>query len=123
MGVGQPLRAGVVQVGQGAFLEGLRCVLVAGHRAFGIAGHWFVHPLYPFRRVEPAVAQFNQPSGGLGNGDSVWIVGIVDGGNVRRQSVWKRERLEGGGRRVTRIVALPKPRTESERPCFVKPAV
>ncbi len=38
VGVGQPLRASVGEIGQGAFFEGFGCVVVAGHRALGIAG-------------------------------------------------------------------------------------
>ena len=61
--VGEPLRAGVVEVRQRAFLERLRRVLVAGDRALGIAGNRLIDPLDPFGRVEPAVTQLDEPSG------------------------------------------------------------
>ena len=53
---GQPLRASVVQVGQGAFLESFRCVPVARNRALGIAGDRLVYSLHPFGRGEPCRA-------------------------------------------------------------------
>ena len=74
MRIGEPLRAGVVEVGEGALLQGLGRGLVAGNRPLGIACNRLVDPLDPFGRVEPAVAQFDQPPGGLGNGNGVWIM-------------------------------------------------
>ena len=74
MGVGEPLRAGVVKIGEGAFLEFLGCHLVSGYRALGIAGDRFIHPFYPFRRIEPAVTEFDQLPCGFGNGDGTWVV-------------------------------------------------
>lgn len=53
MGIDQPLRTGIVQVGQSAFLECFRGILVARNRTFGVAGDRLVYPLNPFRRVEP----------------------------------------------------------------------
>ena len=121
MRIGQPLRASVVQIGQGAFLEFFRYVLVAWHRTLGIAGDRLVYPLHPFGRIEPTVAQLDQPPGGLGNSNGVWIVGIVGSRNVGRQPGWKWKRLKGRGRRVTRTVFQGG--TKSERPRFVKSAV
>ena len=59
--VGEPLRAGVVEVRQGALLEGLLRIVVARNRTLRVAGNRPVDPLDPFGRVEPAVAQLDQP--------------------------------------------------------------
>ena len=45
MCIHQPLRAGVVQIRQRAFLEGLRGVLVAGNGALGISRDRLVDPV------------------------------------------------------------------------------
>ena len=54
--IGEPLRPGVVEVGQHALLERLRRILVAVNRPLRIAGRRLVDPFDPFRRVEPPVA-------------------------------------------------------------------
>ncbi len=46
----EPLRTGIVEVGQGAFLEFLRRRVVTRHQALGIAGDRLVHPLDPLGR-------------------------------------------------------------------------
>ena len=92
-------------------------------RVSRIARHRLVHPLNQFGRIEPAVAQFDQASGRVGDGDGVRIVCIARRRDVVRQVGRVGEGLEGGGRRVARIVALAEPRSELERPRLVKPAV
>ena len=111
MRVSKPLRAGIVEIGQGAFLELLRGGFVAGNRALGIAGNRLVDPFDPFGRVEPAVAQFNQPPCSLGNGDGAWVIRVLGSGNVRGQAFGKRECTESGSVRVTRIVSFAEPIT------------
>ena len=61
--IDEPLRASVVEVRQRALLDRLRRGLVAGNRAFRIAGDRLLDPLDPLGRVKPAVAQFCEPSG------------------------------------------------------------
>ena len=56
MRIDEPLWAGVVEVGQRAFLELRRRSFVTGDRALGIVGDRPVGPLDPFGRVEPAIA-------------------------------------------------------------------
>ena len=63
--VGEPLRAGVVEIGERAPLEFLGRSVIAGNRPLRIAGDGLVHPFHPLRRVEPAVAQLHQPPRGL----------------------------------------------------------
>ena len=50
-----------------------------GDGALGIAGNGLVDPGDPFRRVEPAVAQLDQPAGGFGDGDGARVVRVVAG--------------------------------------------
>ena len=68
MGVGEPLGAGVVEVGEGALLQLLGRGFVAGNGTLGIAWDRLVYPFDPFGRVEPAVAQFYKPAGSGGDG-------------------------------------------------------
>ena len=66
MSVGEPLRAGVVEVRQRPFPERLRSALVAWDRALRVPRNGLVDPLDPldpFGRIQPAVAQLDQPSG------------------------------------------------------------
>ena len=51
MGVGEPLGPGVVEVGEGAFVELLGGGRVVGDGALGIAGYGLVDPGDPLRRV------------------------------------------------------------------------
>ena len=104
VGVDELLRAGVVEVGEGALFELLGCGFVAGDRALGIARNWLVQPFQPFGRVEPAVAQFDQPPWSPGNGDGGQVAGVFSSGKVGRWPVREREGLQGGGGRVTRAV-------------------
>ena len=85
MRVGQPLRTGVVEVGQRTGFEVFGRGVVSGHWAFGIAGNGFVDPFHPFGRVEPAVAEGDEPLGRFGNGRGARVFGIVRGRDVRRQ--------------------------------------
>ena len=73
-----------------------------GEGAFGVVGGWFVDPVDPFGRVEPAVAAADEAAGGLGDGARV--VGIAGGGDVGSQAFGEREGLEGGGGGVGRTV-------------------
>ena len=57
----EPLRAGVVEVRQRALLERLRRVLVAENGPHRVSRNRLVNPLDPFRRIQPAVAQLEQP--------------------------------------------------------------
>ena len=59
--IGEPLRPIIVEVRQRALLERLGGGLVARNRTLRIAGDRLVHPVDPFRRVEPAVAQLDEP--------------------------------------------------------------
>ena len=56
MGVGEPLGAGVVEVGEGALLQLLGRGLVAGDGPKGIARDRLVDALYPCTSVQPKVA-------------------------------------------------------------------
>ena len=97
MGVREPLGAGVVEGGQGALLELLCRVFVAGGGAFGVAGNRFLQPLHPFGRVEPAVAEGDQAAGGLGDGAGAGVVGVGGRGDVGGEAVGEGEGLEGCG--------------------------
>ena len=121
--IGEPLRSGVVEVRQRARFERGCGGLVARHRTCRIAGNRLVQPLDPFGRIEPPVAQLDQPLSCVRDGGGARVVCIVGGGGVRRQPVGERKRLEGGGRGVARVVAFAEPRTEPERPHLVEPAV
>ena len=123
MSIGDPLRPSVVEVGQHALPEFPGRSFVARDWTLGTARNRLVHPFHPFGRVEPAVAKFHQPSGRVGDGDGARVVDVVGGGDVGREAVREGEGLEGGGRRVARIVALAEPRPEPQRPRLVKPAV
>ncbi len=72
------------------FLSDLRRVLVAGNGPLWIAGNRLVHPLDPLGRVQPPVAQLNQPSGilwataiarGASASLAAWMSGVRSGGN------------------------------------------
>ena len=89
---------------------------------FRIAGSRLAPPpLDPLGRLPPAVTQLGESSGFQGYSHFTRIVGIVGSRNVRRLALRERERLERRARRVAGIVALAKPRAESERPDFVEP--
>ena len=122
--VGEPLRAGVVEVRQRSFLERLRRLLVARNGPLRITGNRLVDPLDPLGRVEPAVAQIRLvASGGVRNGDRTRVGGVLGRGHVRRQAGRERERREGGCRRVAGAVALAETRPKPERPDLVESAV
>ena len=123
MRIDEPLRAGVVEVRQRALPERLRSLLIARNGTLRISRSRLVHPLDPFRRVEPPVAQFDKSARGLRDRGRAGVPLVVGRGYVRRQAGRERERLEGRARRVARVVALPEPRAETERPELVKPAV
>ena len=59
VGICEPPRTGVVEVGQCARLQLLSRRFVAGDRALRVAWYRFVGPFHPFGRVEPAVAQLH----------------------------------------------------------------
>ena len=63
VGVGEPLRALVVEVRERALPQRLRGVLVARNRPPRVPGDRLVHPVDPFRRVEPPVPQLDEPPG------------------------------------------------------------
>ena len=121
VGVGEPLRAGVVEVGQGAFLQLFPRRLVSGDRPLRIAGGRLVHPLHPFRRIEPSVAQLDQSPRGSGDGGGTRVIRSVGGRNVGRESIREREGFECGSRRVAGAVFQARP--QPQRPRLVKPAV
>ena len=52
-----------------------------------------------------------------------WIVSEVGGGHVCCQPFGKRERLEGGGGRLTRVIALAEPRAQPDGADFMAVAV
>ena len=112
MGVGEPLRARVVEVRQGAGLEHPRRRFVAGDQVLRIAGGGLGHPL---RRLQPALAQPGQPPRRAGEGGGPRVACVLLGGNQRRQPVREREGLEGGGRGVARVVPLAELRAELRR--------
>ena len=68
VGIREPLRAGVVKARQRARLERGCGGLVARPRTCRIAGNRLVQPLDPFGRVEPPVAQLDQPLGCVRDG-------------------------------------------------------
>ena len=86
MCIGEPLRALIVEAGRRAGLEFLCRRLVAGDRTFRIAGNGYVDPFHPFGRVEPAVAEFDQPPRGLCDGNGARVVRVVGGGDVWRKA-------------------------------------
>ena len=61
-----------------------------------IARNRLAHPLHPFGRVEPAVAELHQPPGGIPDGDGARVVGVIGGGEVGREAVREGEGLKGG---------------------------
>ena len=84
MGEGEPGRAGVVEIGQGALLQ-VGLVAGLGDRAFGEAGLFFFRgddPIDPLRRVEPGFAQLVEAAGGGGD-----VVGDALAGQARRRSL------------------------------------
>ena len=119
--VHEPLRPGVVEVRQRALPERLRGLLVARNGTSRISRSRLVHPLNPFGRVEPSVAQFDEPAGGLRDRGRARIPLVVGRGHFGRQAGRERERLEGRARRVARVVTLPEPRAETKRPDLVEP--
>ena len=82
MCVSQPLWADVVQTGQRAGLEMFRHCTVAFKRALRIARDEFIYSVYPFCRIEPAAATFDQTPAGVGHGNRAPTVGVVRGRDV-----------------------------------------
>ena len=70
----------VIKVRQHALLDCLRRLLVAGNRTLRVAGDRFVDPVDPFQRVEPSVAQLDEPSGfqGYVNFRDLAVPGSID---------------------------------------------
>ena len=112
--IGEPLRAGVVEVCQRAFFERFRRLFVARYGPLRVAGNRLVGPLDPFGRVEPAVTQFDEASGFLGYSHGTRVGGVLGCRSVRSHAGRERERVEGGCRRVAWVVALAKPCTEAK---------
>ena len=120
MRVHEPLRSVVVEVRQRALPERLRSVLVSGHGTPRVTGSRLVHPVDPLGRIEPPVARLDETPGGIGDGDRSRVGRVAGGRDVRRQAGRERERLERRARRVARVVALPEPCAEPERPELVE---
>lgn len=95
MGMIEPCRARIVEVGKGTLRQFLGRCIIHRHNADGISGHDFGFAADQFERIQPIFAEFVQPCGGDGNRLCAGIVGIVGGGNVRRQPFWKGKGREG----------------------------
>ena len=83
--------------GEGALAEFMGGVLAAGDGVARVVGGGFFMPLHPFGRIEPAVAEFNQPPCGMSDGGGTRVVRIVGGRDIGREPAREREVLEGGG--------------------------
>ena len=94
-----------------------------GDRAPGVVGGGFVDPVDPFGWVEPAVAEFDEAAGCLGDGDGARVAGVAGGGEVGREAFGEGEGLEGGRGIVGRVITHAVPATQPKRPRFMKPAV
>ena len=94
MSIGEPLRSGIVEVGQRPGLEFLRRRVIASDRALRISGDGLIDPFDPFRRVEPTVAKFGEPPRGFGDGNSAQVVSVVCGLDVWRDADREREGLQ-----------------------------
>ena len=75
--VHEPLRPGVVEVRQRALPERLRGLLVPRNGTGRISRSRLVNPLDPFRRVQPAVAQVDEPARCLRNRGCARIFRLV----------------------------------------------
>ena len=82
MCISQALWADVVQTGQRAGLEMFRHRPVAVKRALRMARDEFMYSVYPFCRIEPAAATFDQAPAGVGHGNRARTVGVVLGRDV-----------------------------------------
>ena len=105
----EPLRTSVVEIGQRPLPEFLLRRLGSCDRALRETRDRFLHPLGPFWWIQPAVTQRHEPSRGFGDGDGSRLLHVLHRWNVRRQSFWERERLEGRRRRVARSVFQARP--------------
>lgn len=95
VGVGEPTRALIVEIGQGALLEldrrldglGQNTVGIAPRRLAGSGGRRnFRHDVDETGRIEPGAAQVVEPLGGFGDANGARVAGVVGGGNVRGQA-------------------------------------
>jgi len=80
--VSEPLWAVVLQTGQRAGFEMFRHRPVAVKRALRIARDEFIYSVYPFCRIEPAAATFDQAPAGVGHGNPARTVRVVLGRDV-----------------------------------------
>ncbi len=79
------------------------------HSPLRIPRDRLLHLLYPLRRIQPPVTQFDQPASGLGNGEGEGVVGVFGGGDVGRQPFGEQEGLKGGSGRITRVAVHAEP--------------
>jgi hypothetical protein len=86
MGVCQPLRARVVEVGEGALLDLLRRLLVPGQDAIGIAGYDLRLADDEIGRVQPGLAQFVEPRRRRRDGLRARVSRVVGSGDVGGQA-------------------------------------
>ena len=100
----QPLWWGVVEIGQRALLQLLRCLLILRQDAVGITWHDFRLPHDQVGGVKPVLAQLIEPGRRRRDGLRSPIAGIAGGRNVGRKSFWEREGREHGGMRVARPI-------------------
>ena len=121
--VGEPGRAGVVEVRQRAAAQLALGVLAGREQARGQRGQHVRLLAHQLRRVEPAPPRLVQRPRRLADGVALPSL-------LRRQRLVRRverpregERLERRRRRVARVVADAEPRPHPQRPELVRPRV
>ena len=98
--------AGVVEVGQGAFLQ-LGFPPMLGDKSVGISGHYFGHAVHKIGRVQPVVAQLHQLARRFSDALRTRIDGVVRPRDVRCHAFRKGEGFERGRGRVAWVVSNP----------------
>lgn len=109
----EPGGAGVVEVGQGAFLQLLFRLFVHGQDAVGIARHHLGDAADQIGRIEPVFAQFIQPCRGGRDFLGARVGGVGGGGNVGGQAVREGEGFEGGGGGIAGVVPHAEERAQA----------
>ena len=116
MGMVEPGRALVVEIGERALFQDRGGLVVDGQDAVGIAGHDFGHALHEIGGIEPGLAQVVEALRGSGDGDRARVGGVVGGRDVRRQAFGEGEGFEGRRGCVAWIIADTEPSAEPQRP-------
>ena len=112
MGVVEPGRPLVVEIGEGAPLEDRGGLPVDRNDAIGKARHHLRHAFDEIGRVEPRIAQFIEAPRRLGDRYGARIAGIFARRPVRRQALGEREVFKSRRRGIPRIISDPQPRAK-----------